>query len=361
MGTHKILHPSISRRDLLIGMAGAAGTAMSGTPTAHAAPPEPTIITPALIDAARKEGKVSWYTSVDLAFAETVAKAFSNKFPGISLKVEKTGSERMFQRIGQEIASRIFACDVVESSDAAHFIVWKRDGLLAPHIPEDVAHHYAPQFKDEDGTYAVWRVSLVAIAYNTRLVKAEDAPRSFVDLLDPKWTGKLVKSHPSYGGSTLTATQQMARDLGWGYFENLAKQKVMQVTGPNAASKKVALGERAIAVDASHHVVINMKEKSDPIEIVYASEGTPLIFGPAGIMKSAPHPNAARLFHSWMFTREAQQINVDAGGLYSGHSLVIAKPGRIMLKDIKTMREDPFAVAEQADEIKARYAKLFGV
>ena len=361
METHKTFQRSISRRHLLVGMTGAVVTATSGTQSVRAAAPEAITITPALIDAARKEGRVNWYTSVDLTFAELVAKAFSAKFPGINVKVERTGSERTFQRIDQEIASRIFACDVVESSDAAHFIVWKRDGLLAPNIPEDVARHFAPPFKDIDGTYAVWRVSLVAIAYNTRLVKVEDAPKSFTDLLDPKWIGKLVKSHPSYGGSTMTATQQMARDLGWAYFENLAKQKVMQVTGPNAASKKVVLGERAIAVDASHHVVINMKEKGEPIEIVYASEGTPLIFGPAGIMKTAPHPNAARLFHAWMFTREAQQMNVDVGGLFSAHSLITAKPGRVLLKDIKTMREDPAAVAEHADEIKARYAKLFGV
>jgi iron(III) transport system substrate-binding protein len=142
--------------------------------------------------------------------------------------------------------------------------------------------------------------ALIAIVYNTRLVKSEDAPRSFADLLDPKWTGKLVKAHPNNAGSALTATQQMARDLGWGYFEKLAKQKVMQVTGTNAASKKVVLGERAIAVDASHHEVINMKERGEPIEIVYASEGTPLISGPAGIMKTAsPSKATSRCDGRW--------------------------------------------------------------
>ena len=80
-----------------------------------------------------------------------------------------------------------------------------------------------------DGLFASWRVWLCGIGYNTKLVKAEEAPKSFADLLDPKWTGKLVKAHPGYSGTVMTATHQMARDLGWSYFEKLAKQRVMQV------------------------------------------------------------------------------------------------------------------------------------
>ena len=319
------------------------------------------MITPALIEAARKEGKVSWYTSVDLTLAEKIAKAFEAKFPGVAVRVERSGAERNFSRIGQEIASKIYACDVVESSDAAHFIVWKRNGLLAAHVPEDVAKYYAPLFRDPDGMYAAWRLWLSVIAYNTKLVKPEDAPKSHADLLDPKWTGKIVKAHPGYSGTIMTATQQLSRDLGWGYFEKLAKQKIMQVQSAADPPKKLALGERAIMADGGDYVLVMMKEKGEPVEIVYATEGTPLISGPAGVMKDAPNPNAARLFHTWMFSREAQQLNIDVGALRSAHALVTDKPGRTPLKDIKTLREDPAAVEQQAEEIKTRYTQLFKV
>ena len=108
--------------------------ALGGSPSVlpasvKAAAPPASAITPALIEAAKKEGKVVWYTSVDLPVAERVAKTFEAKYPGIALRVERTGAERVFQRIGQEYASRIHAVDVVNSSDAAHFIVWKRDGM----------------------------------------------------------------------------------------------------------------------------------------------------------------------------------------------------------------------------------------
>src|SRR5258707_3937841 len=109
----------------------------------RAAAPEPTTVTPALIEAARKEGKVVYYTPIDLPVAELIAKAFEAKYPGITVRVERTGAERVFQRISQEYASNIHAVDVVNSSDAAHFIIWKRDGLLAPFVPEDVSRHYA--------------------------------------------------------------------------------------------------------------------------------------------------------------------------------------------------------------------------
>src|SRR5262245_65747039 len=77
--------------------------------------------------------------------------------------------------------------------------------------------------------FASWRIHLSVVAYNSKLVRAEDAPNSFADLLDPKWLGKLVKAHPGYSGTIMTATQQMVATLGWRYFEKLAKQKVMQL------------------------------------------------------------------------------------------------------------------------------------
>src|SRR5450830_290558 len=200
-----------SRRDLLIGSSALAVGSAFSTQVLSAAPPA-SAVTPALIEAAKKEGKVVWYTSVDLPLAEKVAKSFEAKYPGIAVRVERTGAERVFQRIGQEYASNIHAVDVANSSDAAHFIVWKRDGILLPYVPEDVAKFYPAEHKDIDGMFASFRVWVCIIAYNTNLVKKEVAPKSFADLLDPKWKGKIVKAHPGYSGTIMTATYQMQRD-----------------------------------------------------------------------------------------------------------------------------------------------------
>ena len=121
---------------------------------------EPQKITPALIEAAKKEGKLSWYTSVDLPVAEKIAKAFEAAYPGVGMKVERSGAERIFQRIGQEYQSKIYNCDVVNSSDAAHLIIWKRASLLASFLPEEVAKYFPKEHWDPDGMYASWRVTL---------------------------------------------------------------------------------------------------------------------------------------------------------------------------------------------------------
>jgi iron(III) transport system substrate-binding protein len=351
---------TISRRHVLKGTAAVGAATVFASPIRAAAPPA-TAVTPALIEAAKKEGKVVWYTAVDLPVAERVAKAFETKYPGIPVRVERTGGERIFQRIGQEYGSRVHAVDVVNSSDAAHFIVWKRDGILEPFVPEDVAKFYPVEHRDADGQFASFRVWLSVIAYNTNLVKAEEAPKSFADLLDPKWAGKIVKAHPGYSGTIMTATYQMQRDLGWEYFEKLAAQRIMQVQSSTDPPKKLALGERAVMADGNEYNIFQIKEKDGPVEPVYPTEGTPLIIGPNAVLKAAPNPNAARLFQSFCFTPECQQLIIDFGGLRSVHPHAKEKAGRKPFRDIKVMKDDAVAVEKMSEEIKARYTKIFKV
>jgi iron(III) transport system substrate-binding protein len=328
---------------------------------AFAAAPAPSRVTPELIEAARKEGRVVWYTSIDLSVAEIIAKAFEARYPGIAMRVERSGAERIFQRIGQEYASSIRAVDLVNSSDAAHLIVWKRDGLLAPYVPEDVALHFPEEHRDPDGLFATCRASLSVVGYNTRLVTAAEAPKSFADLLDPKWAGKIVKAHPSYSGNILNSTYQIARDLGWQYFERLARQRVMQVQSATDPPRRIAAGERAVMADGSEYVSFRLKERGEPIEVVYPREGTPFMKGPNAVFEAAPNPSAARLAQSFMFSLECQQMMVDIGCMRSMHALVKEKPGRKPLSEIKLMQDDAAAVEKQAEEIKARYTRLFKV
>ena len=152
-----------------------AGAALPARVLAAAPPPE--AVTPALIEAAKKEGKVVWYSAMDLPVCTRLAKAFEAKYPGIAVRLERSGSERNFQRIAQERASRIFVVDFVDSADAAHFVVWKREGLLAPYVPEEIAQHFPAEHRDPDGLFATTRIWLSSIGYNTDLVKAEETRR----------------------------------------------------------------------------------------------------------------------------------------------------------------------------------------
>src|ERR1700749_2256232 len=158
----------INRRDILKGSTALAfGTVFSSPVLAEAPPAE--AITPQLIEAAKKEGKVVWYTSIDLSVSEKIGAAFKAKF-GIDVRAERTDAERVFQRIGQEYASNVHAVAVANSSDAAHLLAWKRQGILVPYVPGAVAKYYKPEHRDVDGTSAGFRATLSPIAYNTRLV-----------------------------------------------------------------------------------------------------------------------------------------------------------------------------------------------
>jgi iron(III) transport system substrate-binding protein len=327
--------------------------------TACAAAPLPSVVDQTLIDGARKEGTVVWYTSTDVEIAEALGKAFEKKYPGIKVQIDRSGSERVFQRIGQEHMADVQACDVVNSSDAAHFIYWKREGWLAAYLPEDVAKYFPADQQDGDGTYATVRATLSAMGYNTKLIKPEDAPKGFADLLDPKWSGKIVKSHPSYSGGTLTATFEIARDIGWDYFERLAKQRVMQVESATDPAKKVVLGERPIMADGSEYSLLIARDRGGAIEPIYPVEGTPLIASPAAILKDAPHPNAARLFESFLFSTEGQQLLVDIGAMRSWHSQVKERAGRVPMNAIKVLKEDPAGVERSIEEVKKRYTSYF--
>lgn len=350
---------TFSRRNVLKGSTALVATIFASP--IRAATPEPAAITPQLIEAAKKEGKVIYYTSVDIPVAEKIAKSFEVKYPGISVRVERSGAERVFQRIAQEYANGVHAVDVANSSDAAHFVFWKRSGLLAPYVPEDVAKFYPPEHRDPDGLFATFRIYLNTVGFNSSLVKAEEAPKSYADLLDPKWKGKIVKSHPSYSGGTLTSTYQIARDLGWEYLEKLVKQNVMQVQSSADPPKKLALGERAIMMDGADYVLTLLKDKGSPVEIIYPAEGTPLVVGPNGLFKAAPNPNAGRLFQNYCFSPEAQQFIVDIGGLRSLHPHTKERVGRKPLSAIKTMKDDAAGVERDSEEIKVRYSKIFGV
>jgi iron(III) transport system substrate-binding protein len=352
--------PKLSRRDVLKGSAALALGPVFASPARAEAPPA-IAITPQLIEAATKEAKVVLYSSMDLPVGEKLGKAFEAAYPGMQVQIERSGSERLFQRIDQEFSSNVRAADVINSSDASHFIAWKKNGWLAPFVPEDVAKYFPESYRDPDGLFATTRIYLSSIAYNTNLVKPEDAPRSFADLLDPKWAGKMVKGHPAYSGTIMTATFQMARELGWDYFEKLAKQRVMQVQSSTDPPKKLSLGERAVMADGNEYGIVLLKEAGQPVEPVYPTEGAPTISGPTGIFASAPHPNAARLFQAWLHTRQTQQFFTDFTAQYSVHAQVQSKPGRRKISDIKLMREDAAGVEAMTEEIKTRYAKLFRV
>jgi iron(III) transport system substrate-binding protein len=311
------------------------------------------------LEAARKEGKVVWYTSLALPSAEKVAKLFEAAYPGVKVEVHRTGSERILSRVMQELQANIKNADVVHTSDAGHFVLLKGKNLLMKYTPAGV-DGFPAGFKDSDGYYYGLRATVSVIAYNTKAVSAAEAPKGWKDLLDPKWKGKMVTAHPGYSGVIATHVLALVNQYGWDYFKQLAQNRLMLVQSAVDPSGVVASGERAVAVDGGEYTFYQTRKKGNPLEIVYPKEGVPLIVSPTAITSFAPHPNAAKLFTDFGFSREVQQVLADSEGLYTGHPEVKYPLDKPKLSDLKLLTADPEELEKRAEEIKKRFVEFFG-
>src|SRR3982075_3389183 len=225
----------------------------------------------ARLEAARKEGKVVWYTSLALTSSEKVAKLFETAYPGVKVEVHRTGSQRILQRMMQELQANIKNVDVVHTSDAGHYVLLKEKKLLMRYTPAGV-DVFGAGFKDKDGYHYGLRATVNVIAYNTKVVSPADAPRTWKDLLDPKWRGRLVTAHPGYSGVIATHVLALVHLHGWDYFKALAQNKPMLVQSAVDPSGVVASGERPVAVNGGDYTFYQIKKKGNPVEIVFPKE-----------------------------------------------------------------------------------------
>ncbi len=312
-----------------------------------------------LVQAARKEGKVVWYTSLALPSSTALANAFQNKYKGIEVEVHRTGSQRVLQRVMQESSAGIKNVDLIHTSDAGHFELLKEKGLLLKHTPQGV-NVFPEGFKDKNGFYYGMRATLSVIAHNPKVVPEKDAPKSWKDLVNSKWSGKLVSAHPGYSGIIMTHVLALINLYNWDYFRDLAKNKIHLVQSANDPAGVVASGERPVGVNGAEYFYYKTQKQGNPIKIVYPKEGVPLVVSPVAIAKDAPHPNAAKLFTEFIFSKESQQLLADREGLYTGHPDVTYPADKPKLKDLNLLPADADELEKRNAEIKKRFVEIFG-
>jgi len=313
----------------------------------------------ALIEAAKKEGKVVWYTSMALPSSTALADLFMKKYKGIEVEVHRTGSQRVLQRVMQEVSAGIKNADVIHTSDAGHFVLLKEKGLLMRYVPKG-SESFPDGFKDKAGFYYGMRATLSPIAYNPKIISEKEAPRTWKDLLDSKWRGKMVTAHPGYSGVIMTHVLALVNVYGWEYFRELAKNKLHLVQSANDPAGVVASGERPVGVNGTEYFYYKMMKQGNPIQIVYPKEGIPLIVSPTAIAKDAPHPNAAKLFTDFIFSKEAQQMLADKEGLYTGHPEVTYPKDKPKLNELNLWGVDADELEKRNAEIKKRFVEFFG-
>ena len=264
----------------------------------------------AVIEAAKKEGEVTWYsTQIISQVVRPIAAAFEKKYPGIKVRYTRANANEVAVKILNESRAGHPQSDVFDGTSTV--VPLKQEGYVLQWQPE-AAKSYPDLYKDPDGYWVASNLYINTPGYNTSLVPKGTEPHTYQDLLDPKWRGKMAwNGLPSTSGGmgfVGTVLAEMGEQKGMDYLRAFAKQKVANVAAAaREVLDEVIAGEYSIGLQIfNHHAVISAK-KGAPVDWIKMEPATGTL-SVISIHKSAPHPNAAKLLVDFIISKEGQQV-----------------------------------------------------
>jgi len=317
-----------------------------------------------LHDAALKEPEMTWYVSLyGQDVAQQVVDAFAKKYPDLKKVVairRTTGAT--FQRIDQELRAKATIASVLTMSAVSdYYAILKQAGNLAQYTPRSAAKLDPTVQNTIDPGYA-YPVGggLMAIAYNPKLVPAADAPKSWDDLLDPKWKGKLALSHPAFSGFDAALDVYLMRTKGWDYFVKIAKNDPLIQRSTFDTVTGVSSGESAVT-SLPDSLAIDSTAKGNPLIPVYPTDGSVLIVGLTAIMKDAPQPATAKLFTEFLLGVEHSQVEVNNHYFSARPEVPNKLPDGRDVSTVKVVSMEPSeAFGKDLTTVMERWRELFG-
>jgi iron(III) transport system substrate-binding protein len=318
----------------------------------------------ALEEAARKEGPMTWYISFyGQEPADAAAKAFMEKYPGLKVIPIRTTTGAAFQRLTLDFKNNVPVASVVSlSAVGGYYDILLREGRIAEYVPEN-ADKLSPALKPAIVPKLLYPIgaALMAIAYNTQKVKPADAPKTWKDLADPKWKGQLALSHPAFSGFDAAWVVTMDKQAGgWAYFDALQKNSPLVQRSTFDAIRALNSGERLVATmpDGMAH---DSASKGNPLAVVYPTDGSVLILGMTGILKTAPQPAMAKLFTEFLLGIEHAKVVADTRYHPARPEVKMEIPGGLSLNDIKIAPMVESAEAEKTlPKLVEKWRDTFG-
>jgi iron(III) transport system substrate-binding protein len=306
--------------------------------------------------AAKAEGTVVWYSSTPIAIAQELASMFEKK-TGVKVDLFRSGGSQIMRRFQQEAQAGRVAADVLTASDPGALADLAEKGAFTAFKP---AHFdkVPESARDPQGRYVAQRLNLVTIYYRTDKVAPEDVPTTLAELVNPKYKGKLVIADPSFAALQLAVMGTIAQKLGWDFYEKLAENDAMVVQGGEQVSDMVKRGERLIAVAASNSYAADARIDGFPIKTVYPADGTFIVPSPSAIVAGSTHPNAAKLFATFLLSDEAQVLFPKNGG-YASRTDVAPPEGSPALAEMKITEIDDGYIRKEGGAIKRRFTQIF--
>jgi iron(III) transport system substrate-binding protein len=318
-----------------------------------------------VLEGARKEGKLVIYTGVERAAAQILVDAFEKKYPFIAAETVRASSSKLATRLDAEIEANRVQGDLFEFSLLYLTTSLRQRGEILQYDSPEYAEY--PKEYSAPGYWAASGLSNVIILLNTRKVDEANIPQSWWDLTKPYWRNKLTIDNLEVSGTGYNWLIALVNNesIGWKFIEALGKNKPGLERGHAGMAQKVAAGEYAGAAEMSDFHLKNIRDAaaSVPVRGVWPKEGVPSEPWTAGILKRAPHPNAARLFLDFLLSREGQALYVQTMGWTSARSDV-APPGyKEMPPEIKILKSSlsPDDALKVRDDYVAKWKQLWGL
>jgi iron(III) transport system substrate-binding protein len=305
---------------------------------------------PGLIESAKKEAKMVFYTSVETEFARALTSAFEAKHPFIKTDIFRSTHDKIFSRMNVERQTGTYTADVVSVGEFETYHMQKK-GFIAPY-KSPFAAVYPDGFKDPSGYWTDLYDNLIVTAYNTTRVKRDELPKRWEDLLHPRWKGRMVldQNEDRWFANMLYL---MGEKRGMAFMQSLAKQDVAIRGGRSLVTQLLSAGEFDLQIVAYWYRPHLMKKQGAPVDWV-GLEPAVIALHPISIVEKTPHPNAARLFIDFALSDEGQKVFLQRGR-------EPAKPGLrpegypVSLKGFPSRVE----LAEKLEEYSRQFRTLF--
>lgn len=284
------------------------------------------------VDAAKKDKEVTIYTTASTHVVNALINSFKEKYPFIKVGLYRAGTQKLITRIMAEANAGKHFADVYYLKGTELNLLREKEMLMKYESPE--AKNYRKDFKDSHGYWTYNYVLYRAIAYNTNLVSPQEAPKSYEDLLDPKWKGKIGLPMARYEWFA-TMCKGMGEEKAVAYFKKLVAQDLQYNNGLTLNGNLLAAGEFSILAMNGSHTIENLKDKGAPVEWFYAKPTAVDTTGPA-ISVNAPHPNASKLWVDFLLSKEGQ-LEMRKFHYVTTHPDVSPDPPRLMAPEGTTV------------------------
>jgi len=305
----------------------------------------------ALIEAAKKEGQVVFYTPLNINDSRPLLQRFEQKYPFIKTDLLRMSAEPLLNRILTEDRAGRSVVDVINNTVIN--ALKKARLLQAYRSPEHPA--YLEQFKDPDGYWASLNNNYFVLGYNTKLVSAKEAPTDWQDLLHPKWKGKIGMDQEEIEWFAATA-DAWGRERAGKYHRALAQHQIHWRKGHTLISQLIAAGEFPLGIVYAHRIE-SMKKAGAPIEWIKTVNPVFVAISPVGLSAKAPHPNAARLLLDFMLSKDSQQFLRNSNRL-SGRSDIEPLVPEMHHSKLKLTAIDP-QIAEDLNRHASEFREIY--